>query len=75
MTAEVAPAMDKPQQQLFPIVALRDLVVFPQSIMPIAVTRPRAIAALDRAGESQNLVLLVTQKNTTVRKLIGKAHG
>jgi len=60
--------MDKPQQQLLPIVALRDLVVFPQSVMPITVTRPRSVAALDRAAEAQNLVLLLTQKNTAVEE-------
>jgi len=60
--------MDKSQHLLLPIVALRDLVVFPQSITPILVTRARAIEALERAGEVQNLVLLLAQKNPDVEE-------
>jgi len=60
--------MSKSKPLLLPIVALRDLVVFPQSITPIVVSRPRSIEGLDRAGETQNLVLLLTQKNAAVEE-------
>jgi len=60
--------MKKPQHQLLPIIALRDLVVFPQSITPIYVMRPRSLEALERAGDVQNTVLLLAQKNTGVEE-------
>jgi len=60
--------MDKPKHQLLPIVALRDIVVFPRSITPVLVTRPRSLEAIERAGEVQNLVLLLTQKNPDVEE-------
>jgi ATP-dependent Lon protease len=60
--------MTKPQNLLLPIIALRDLVVFPQSITPIFVMRPRSLEALERAGDVQNLVLLLTQRPSDVEE-------
>jgi len=60
--------MKSPSRLLLPVVALRDLVVFPQTITPIFVMRPRSLAALDRSAEEKNLVLLLTQKTAEVEE-------
>lgn len=46
-----------------PVVALRDLVFFPYVVLPILVGRRRSVAALEEAHESNDLVLLVAQKD------------
>jgi ATP-dependent Lon protease len=49
-----------------PVVALRDLVFFPYVVLPILVGRRRSVAALDEARQSDNLVLLIGQKDPGV---------
>jgi len=49
-----------------PVVALRDLVFFPYVVLPILIGRRRSIAALEEARESDNLVVLVAQKDPGV---------
>tara|TARA_B100001123_G_scaffold134080_1_gene155530 strand:+ start:3366 stop:5777 length:2412 start_codon:yes stop_codon:yes gene_type:complete len=46
-----------------PVVALRDLVFFPYIVLPILIGRRRSIAALEEAHNTNNLVLLVAQKD------------
>ena len=46
-----------------PVVALRDLVFFPYIVLPILIGRRRSVAALEAAGASDDLVLLVAQKD------------
>ena len=47
----------------FPILPLRDLVVFPSMIAPLFVGRPRSVAALEAADRSNSFLFLVTQKS------------
>jgi len=49
-----------------PVVALRDLVFFPYIVLPILIGRRRSVAALEEARESNDLVLLVAQKDPGV---------
>jgi ATP-dependent Lon protease len=50
-----------------PVVALRDLVIFPYIVLPILIGRRRSVAALEEAQESDDhLVLLVAQKDPGV---------
>jgi ATP-dependent Lon protease len=49
-----------------PVVALRDLVFFPYVVLPILIGRHRSVAALEEARESNDLVLLVAQKDPGV---------
>jgi ATP-dependent Lon protease len=49
-----------------PLVALRDLVFFPYVVLPILIGRRRSVAALEEARESDDLVLLVAQKDPGV---------
>ncbi len=48
-----------------PVLPLRDIVVFPQMIVPLFVGRQRSIRALDAvtARDENRRILLVTQKN------------
>ncbi|MDP3506795.1 MAG: endopeptidase La [Candidatus Melainabacteria bacterium] len=47
----------------FPLIPLRDVVVFPQMVTPLFVSRPRSIAALEQAlMRDDRLVVLVAQK-------------
>lgn len=46
-----------------PVISLRDLVVFPTTIVPLYVGRDKSVAALQYAAENKTQILLLTQKN------------
>ncbi|MCD6327258.1 endopeptidase La [bacterium] len=48
---------------LRPVLPLRDLVVFPHTVMPLLVGRERSITLLEDVREDVDYVLLVTQKD------------
>jgi ATP-dependent Lon protease len=47
--------------QTFPLLPLRDIVVFPQMIVPLFVGRDRSVAALEAAMENDKEIFLVAQ--------------
>jgi ATP-dependent Lon protease len=47
----------------FPVLPLRDIVVFPHMIVPLFVAREKSIRALEEVTKSDRLILLATQKN------------
>ena len=47
----------------FPLLPLRDVVVFPHMVIPLFVGRPKSITALDVAMESGKHILLAAQKS------------
>ncbi|MBZ0188664.1 MAG: LON peptidase substrate-binding domain-containing protein, partial [Candidatus Obscuribacterales bacterium] len=49
---------------IFPLIPLRDVVVFPQMVTPLFVHRPKSIAALEQALlRDDRLVVLVAQRD------------
>src|SRR2546428_5489264 len=48
----------------FPLLPLRDVVVFPHMVIPLFVGRPKSIKALDMAMEAGKHILLVAQKSS-----------
>src|SRR5438094_8234259 len=49
---------------LLPILPIRNIVVFPGTVMPLNVGRPKSKALLDEVMPGEKLAGVVTQKNT-----------
>ena len=49
--------------QIFPVLPLRDIVVFPHMIVPLFVGRDKSVRALEDVMNDDKQILLVTQKN------------
>ena len=49
----------------FPVLPLRDIVVFPNMIVPLFVGREKSIRALEEMMKNEQLILLATQKNAS----------
>src|SRR5579862_4549934 len=57
-------AKAKPEAaQLVPVLALRDIVVFPHMIVPLFVGREKSVRALEEVMNDEKQILLLTQKN------------
>ena len=52
-----------PRGALFPVLPLRDIVVFPHMIVPLFVGREKSVRALEDVMKDDKQILLVTQKN------------
>jgi ATP-dependent Lon protease len=52
--------------KLYPLMPLRDLVIFPHMVAPLVVGRKKSIAALEDAMEKKTDILLVTQKKSKI---------
>ena len=49
----------------FPVLPLRDIVVFPNMIVPLFVGREKSIRALEEMMKNEQFILLATQKNAS----------
>ncbi len=54
---------DLGRPEVFPVLPLRDIVVFPYMIVPLFVGREKSINALDEVMRTDKQILLVAQKN------------
>ena len=66
MTAEQSRAIKPPGDNdgnLFPVLPLRDIVVFPHMIVPLFVGREKSIRALEEVMRADKQILLATQQN------------
>ncbi|GAC1334469.1 MAG: endopeptidase La [Beijerinckiaceae bacterium] len=53
------------QIESYPVLPLRDIVVFPHMIVPLFVGREKSIRALEEVMKADKFILLATQKNAT----------
>jgi ATP-dependent Lon protease len=54
-----------PRGTLFPVLPLRDIVVFPHMIVPLFVGREKSVRALEDVMKDDKQILLVAQKNAS----------
>lgn len=50
------------EDNLTPVLPLRDVVVYPHMVIPLFVGREKSIEALDKAMQENKQILLVSQK-------------
>ena len=64
-TAKPRPAPAPGETRAYPVLPLRDIVVFPHMIVPLFVGREKSIKALEEVMRSDTFILLATQKNAS----------
>src|SRR5262245_28140133 len=64
-TAQPRPPLAPGETRAYPMLPLRDIVVFPHMIVPLFVGRKKSILALEKAMRSDTFILLATQKNAS----------
>ena len=53
------------ESNTYPVLPLRDIVVFPHMIVPLFVGREKSIKALEEVMKNDGLIMLATQKNAS----------
>src|SRR6476659_7745736 len=61
--SESKQAKDKGGKEIYPVLPLRDIVVFPYMIVPLFVGREKSINALEEVMRADKQILLAAQKN------------
>src|SRR5437867_2303416 len=64
-TAKPRPTLVAGETRSYPVLPLRDIVVFPHMIVPLFVGREKSIKALEEVMRSDTFILLATQKNAS----------
>lgn len=54
--------------QLYPLLPLRDIVLFPGMVVPLVVGRHKSVLALERAMQEDSSIFLVTQREASVEE-------
>ncbi len=63
--AKPKPLLTAGDSRAYPVLPLRDIVVFPHMIVPLFVGREKSIKALEEVMRSDTFILLATQKNAS----------
>src|SRR6202158_3036704 len=63
--AKPKPQLLTGENRAYPVLPLRDIVVFPHMIVPLFVGREKSIKALEEVMRSDTFILLATQKNAS----------
>ena len=63
--AKPRPPLIPGETRAYPVLPLRDIVVFPHMIVPLFVGRKKSIGALEEVMRSDTFVMLATQKNAS----------
>jgi ATP-dependent Lon protease len=64
-TAKLRSPLAPGETGAYPVLPLRDIVVFPHMIVPLFVGRKKSIGALEEVMRSDTFILLTTQKNAS----------
>src|SRR5947209_10220234 len=64
-SAKPRPPLIPGETRAYPVLPLRDIVVFPHMIVPLFVGREKSIKALEEVMRSDTFILLATQKNAS----------
>ena len=64
-TAKPRPPLAPGETRAYPVLPLRDIVVFPHMIAALFVGRKKSILALEEAIRSDSFILLATKKNAS----------
>ncbi|TMJ32890.1 MAG: endopeptidase La [Alphaproteobacteria bacterium] len=64
-TTKPRPSLTPGEVRAYPVLPLRDIVVFPHMIVPLFVGREKSIRALEEVMRSDTFILLATQKNAS----------
>src|ERR671937_1126417 len=64
-SAKPKPPLIPGETRAYPVLPLRDIVVFPHMIAPVFVGRKKSILALEEVMRSDTFILLATQKNVS----------
>src|SRR6187399_3410697 len=64
-SAKPRPSIVHGESHAYPVLPLRDIVVFPHNIVPLFVGREKSIRALEEVMKNDALVMLATQKNAS----------
>jgi ATP-dependent Lon protease len=64
-TSKPRPALAPGETRAYPVLPLRDIVVFPHMIVPLFVGREKSIRALEEVMRGDTFILLATQKDAS----------
>ncbi|MGY4312557.1 ATP-dependent Lon protease [Bradyrhizobium sp. JR3.5] len=64
-TSKPRPTIVHGESHSYPVLPLRDIVVFPHMIVPLFVGREKSIRALEEVMKNDALIMLATQKNAS----------
>src|SRR4030095_8904101 len=64
-SAKPRPPLIPGEIRAYPVLPLRDIVVFPHMIVPVVAGRQKSIGALEEVMRSDTFVMLATQKNAS----------